>query len=211
MKDLNEYKAEIFRRSEERILKRIEKKKKRNKLLFSLCLPLCLVVIISSVMLLPSLVGDNSEFYEEDKSIGDAGGATATESAIQSYIYADISFGTVENKISRINDPEKINELSELIRCAYADSYLWYDITERSDEYKGKVDDQDGSEMYDIEDESISESQIDRCTITLTAADGYQKIIVIKGNNICDPELDIDVNLKEKRLEELKELLGSND
>lgn len=213
MRDLNEYKAEIFRRSEERILKRIEKKKKRNKLLFSLCLPLCLAVIISSVMLLPSIVGDSSESGENDNLICDADGAdgaTATEPELQHYLYADVSFGEYNGREYRIDTPERLKALSEVIENAYADSYLWYDITERGDEYKERDDDQDGAEMYDIKDESISESQIDRYTITLTASDGYKKTIIITGNTISDPELDIEVTLKEERLEELKTFLTSD-
>ncbi len=208
MKQLKEYKAEIFRRSEEIILERTENKKRRKKILMSLCVPLCLAVVISSVMILPSLIQGDHVSNEEDKIISDADGAAPVDTHARSYLYADISFCD-EDKQNRIDAPEKLNELSELIRCAYADSYLYYDITERG---KGAEDDEGDfvdNEMYDAVDESVSENEVERYTITLTAPDGYQKKIIIEGNTISDPELDIEATLKEKRLEQLKELLIS--
>ncbi len=209
MKELKEYKAEIFRRSEEIILKRIENKKRRTKIIFSLCVPLCLTVIISSSLILSLFINDSSDGYEESSVIGDANGATSADSTVQSYLYADVYFGD-ESKINRIDDPEKINELSELIRCAYADSYLYYDISDRANVIKDDGSDNIDDEIPELALESIEEER-KICTITLTASDGYQKTIIIDGNNICDPELDIDVTLKENRLEELKTFLGLND
>ena len=204
MKELNEYKAEIFRRSEERILKRIEKKKKTRKLLFSLCVPMCLALIITSAL----IFSDN--FGPPENKVGSEGvhktdGATS-EYVKQYYLYADIGYS--EGGTVRIDDPEKINELAELIRLAYKDSYLWYDITDRAE---GDMADRgdDDIELYDAELESEAE-EVQGYTITLTAPDGYQKVVIIDGNSICDPELDMEATLKQERLEELQEFLTSD-
>ena len=210
MKSLNEYKEEIFRRSEEKILERTEKNKRTKKLLLTLCVPLCLTVVISSVMILPSLIHGDKGTYEKDMVIDDADGAAPIDTVTSDYLYADISFGD-DGRQNRIDDPEKINELSELIRCAYADSYLYYDITERGEKTQSRDDGNDmvDNEMQDVAEESVSENEAESYTITLTASDGYKKIIIIEGNTIIDPELDMDVTLKENRLEELRELLIS--
>ena len=209
MKNLNEYKEEIFRRSEEKILERTEKNKRTKKLLLTLCVPLCLTVVISSVIILPSLIQGDKVSYEKDMVIDDADGAAPIDTVITDYLYADISFGD-DGKLNRIDDPEKINALSELIRCAYADSYLYYDITERGENAQSRDDGDDmvDNEMQDAVEESVSENEAESYTITLTAPDGYKKIIIIEGNTIIDPELDMDVTLKENRLEELRELLS---
>ena len=208
MKNLNEYKEEIFRRSEERILERTEKNKRTKKTLLTLCVPLCFAVVISSVMMLPSLIQGDKEVYEKDMIIDDADGAAPIDTVTPDYLYADISFGD-DGKQNRIDDQEKINALSELIRRAYADSYLYYDITERGERAENEDDGNDmvDNEMQDAVEESVSENEDESYTITLTASDGYKKIIIIEGNTIIDPELNMDVTLKESRLEELKALL----
>lgn len=209
MKNLNEYKEEIFRRSEEKILERTEKHKRTKKTLLTLCVPLCFAVVISSVMILPSLIHGDKGAYEKDMIIDDADGAAPVDTDVPGYLYADISFGD-DGKQNRIDDPEKINALSELIRLAYADSYLYYDITERGEKAQSRDDGNDmvDNEMQDVAEESVSENEVESYTITLTASDGYKKIIIIEGNTIIDPELDMDVTLKERRLEELRELLS---
>lgn len=215
MRDLNEYKAEIFRRSEEKIVKRIEKRRKTKKIFFSLCVPLCLAVTIGSVTLFSVL---NSREEENIRAVEENLYETAVEkdsvdNEITGYISADISFGADECVINRINDTKKIYELSETINSAYADSFLYYDITERGNDDDAGDNLQNDAEMYDGAQEHIieSEDQPERYKITLTASDGYKKIIVIEGNRISDPELNIDVVLKEQRLSELKKFLGSNN
>jgi len=51
MKEINEYTAEVFRRSENRIKKR---KRKRNRIL-AICIPLCLALIVSCFAALPAM------------------------------------------------------------------------------------------------------------------------------------------------------------
>lgn len=206
MRDLKEYKAEIYRRSEERIVERIENKKRRKKLLMSLCVPLCLAILISSVIILPSLIGEDQESYE---NIGATDGASSGKTEVY-YLYADITYGFDRSPAIRTDDPEFINKLSNVIIEAYADSYLWYDINERA-EYAAEDEEAppNDHEMDDVITENITETEAESYTVTLTATDGYKKIIIIEGNTVIDPELNMDVTLKESRLEELKELLIS--
>ena len=53
MREINEYTAEVFRRSENRIKAR---KRKRNRML-AICIPLCLALIVSCFAVLPALTG----------------------------------------------------------------------------------------------------------------------------------------------------------
>ena len=56
MKGLNEYKAEIFRRSESRIK---ERRRNRNRVL-ALCIPLCLILVLIPAAVLPAFTPDSS-------------------------------------------------------------------------------------------------------------------------------------------------------
>lgn len=65
MRNFDERKAEIFRRSENRIK---ERKRNRNRIL-ALCIPLCLIITVMSVTMLPSLF----PVYDKNMSAEDEG------------------------------------------------------------------------------------------------------------------------------------------
>ena len=51
MRNFEERKAEVFRRSENRIK---ERKRNRNRIL-AMCIPICLVITVWSIMILPTI------------------------------------------------------------------------------------------------------------------------------------------------------------
>ena len=63
MRNFEERKAEVFRRSENRIK---ERKRNRNRIL-ALCVPLCLILTVMSVTMLPSMlsIGDKNSAADE--------------------------------------------------------------------------------------------------------------------------------------------------
>ncbi|MBQ8731477.1 MAG: hypothetical protein IJY82_01425 [Oscillospiraceae bacterium] len=65
MRNFDERKAEVFRRSENRIK---ERKRNRNRI-FALCIPLCLIITVMSVTMLPSLF----PVYDKNMSAEDEG------------------------------------------------------------------------------------------------------------------------------------------
>ena len=71
MRNFEERKAEVFRRSENRIK---ERKRNRNRIL-ALCVPLCLILTVMSVTMLPSMlsIGDKNSAADE---LGNMAGAT---------------------------------------------------------------------------------------------------------------------------------------
>ena len=70
MRNFEERKAEVFRRSENRIK---ERKRNRNRIL-ALCVPLCLILTVMSVTMLPSMlsIGDKNSAADEGENL--AGG-----------------------------------------------------------------------------------------------------------------------------------------
>ncbi len=55
MRSFEERKAEVFRRSENRIK---ERKRNRNRIL-AMCIPICLVITVWSIMILPTMMPAN--------------------------------------------------------------------------------------------------------------------------------------------------------
>ena len=78
MRDLNACKAEIFRRSENRIKER----KKHRKRVLSLCIPLCLVV--GSLLMLPGLLSARKNTAQENTKLEN------TESIVCTYTKVEI-------------------------------------------------------------------------------------------------------------------------
>ena len=71
MRELNECKAEVFRRSDNRIK---ERRRNRNRIL-AMCIPLCLVLTIFSVMILPGMLPAGMD--KEPEADGLSGNATS--------------------------------------------------------------------------------------------------------------------------------------
>ena len=72
MRELNECTAEVFRRSEKRIK---ERRRTRNRVL-ALCIPLCLIVTMWSVMFLPAMMpaGSNMSPNNQGQSVNGSSG-----------------------------------------------------------------------------------------------------------------------------------------
>ena len=70
MREINECTAEVFRRSENRIK---ERKRNRNRIL-AMCIPLCLIITIFSVTMLPGMLPVGMDSAPEDGNhFGDSG------------------------------------------------------------------------------------------------------------------------------------------
>ncbi|MBR6514937.1 MAG: hypothetical protein IKT46_08920 [Clostridia bacterium] len=203
MKELKEYKAEIFRRSEEKIKER----KKQTKRSIILCTAFCLF-FAASALFIPPMLTDNADGATAEQDhiiIDDADGAEAVDTGVPAYIRVEI---TEEGKTTAdIDDTNKIAKIEQVINYCFSDNYLYYDVSERQE--KAEIRDESHTE-YSMS-ESITENDdegSDAITITLTAADGYKKTLIINDNILIDFELGVDTDVTESRLEELKALFS---
>ncbi len=205
MKELNEYKKEIFTRSAERIKER-KRVFMRN---MTLCVVLCFVLGVGSVLLIPPMLTLNEDASAvEDNMDGcsDADGAEA-EAITPGYIRIEVlCTAESDGEPLNIDDRDEIAEFERLIVQAFKDSYLYYDITERPE----NTEDCDGTKLNDVENENVTEQE-EGYTVTLTAADGYEKTLIIEDNRLIDHELNVGITLSQTRLEELKAILGLSD
>jgi len=92
MRELNECKAEIFRRSEKRIA---QGKKRRNRII-ALCVPLCILVSLWSVFILPAMMPAGSDMVENEEEIPDFDGADISNKGDFSSVGND-SLGSFES------------------------------------------------------------------------------------------------------------------
>lgn len=205
MKELSEYKKEIFTRSTERI-------KERKRVFIrnmTLCVVLCFVLGVGSVLLIPPMLTvneDASAVKDNMDGCSDADGAEA-EDIVSVYIRVEVlSLTEADAKPMSIDDQDDIAKFERLIVQAFEDNYLSYDITDKVE----NTEDCEEFELQDTTNESVTEKE-EGYTITLTAADGYEKILIIEGDMLIDPELNMDITLTETRLKELKTILGLSD
>ena len=93
MKGLNEYKAEIFRRSESRIK---ERRRNRNRVL-ALCIPLCLILVLIPAAVLPAFTADSSPDVSDSAPLIDSvsmddgayNGDTAALGSFESFSFSE--------------------------------------------------------------------------------------------------------------------------
>lgn len=109
MRNFDERKAEIFRRSENRIK---ERKRNRNRIL-ALCVPLCLCIAILSVIYLPDMMisSDKSNSVEDINTDGTVGKTSE-------FIYTSFEIkGTVTAEND--TDKENIENIYNIIQSAF--------------------------------------------------------------------------------------------
>lgn len=99
MRELNECKAEVFRRSENRIK---ERKKNRNRIL-ALCIPLCLILTVMSITILPAMmpIGNNKTANEDSYMDGiehdEKGDHDAMNGTVGTDMHTNLSFSLTWN------------------------------------------------------------------------------------------------------------------
>lgn len=112
MRNLEECKAEIFRLGD----KKIKQRKKRRMRTLSVCVPLCLCLVVFSATVLPTMLTAEDKNTKqpltelEDESVG-----TTFYQYTQVEIngFGDISF------CSQINDSREVSDIAELINSFY--------------------------------------------------------------------------------------------
>lgn len=113
MKELESYKAEIFRRSEEKIKKRRQNRKR----LFLCCIPLCLCAVIGTVILLQS--GDNAETEMATQDLlPESAVENVMASTTERFVSVEVRDGT--GTILLVEDQAKVGKLYQAITDRYA-------------------------------------------------------------------------------------------
>ena len=187
MKEITECTAEVFRRSEKRIK---ERKRNRNRIL-TLCIPLCIVASIWSIMILPAMMpaGNKEMPAEENLEIAEGDGAAGSIAC---------SFIQVE-----IQDVRDFSEHYELVtdKLEVDKMYFWIYDSFKNTAAEG-VPDADG----DSSTEDGSAAKTTAYIFTFTTAEGSEATYSLSGNKLAENETGETVYLNTDQLAELQKV-----
>ena len=116
MRNFEERKAEVFRRSEKRI-----KERKRNRIrILALCIPLCLVITVWSIMILPAMLPANKSNNSAGEGMDIMGGVDGTEAA---FVRVEVvSTGTATQSSIQKDDVNEVAQIYYSVQSSFVNS-----------------------------------------------------------------------------------------
>lgn len=202
MREIQEYTAEVFRRSEKRIK---ERRRVRNRVL-SLCIPLCLTVALCSVMLLPTLQPIGPDGAQEPPTADQPSQETAPENAVGgtgSFVSVIIKGSSVgSDGTQAITDPDQVTSIHRVVLNLYKETPT------------GTPDDSldedpmipPGDTFEDYQNGASAGSP--EYTIIFTSSDGANATYILKGYELYDVNNAVGIHLSDMQLQELKTVCG---
>lgn len=116
MREINECTAEVFRRSEKRIK---ERKRNRNRIL-AFCVPLCLIVTVWSIMILPAMMPANKSNNSAGEGMDIMGGVDGTDAA---FVRVEImSIGTATQSTIQKDDATEVAQIYSTLQSSFVNS-----------------------------------------------------------------------------------------
>ena len=207
MRNFEERKAEVFRRSENRIK---ERKRNRNRIL-AMCIPLCLILTVFSFTMLPGLLPVGSDNAENEQIGNISDGAADTDGAgnpglIHSFVLVDVKGTGAEAQYhSTIDNTIGVNEVFEQLYTILIPHESHNDIVGDFSDGTVGIPDSDGSdELKDAANTTKASSYI----ITMTTVNGVNRTFTLTENKLYDAELNIEISLTDEQTHNLKVSLG---
>ena len=196
MRNFEERKAEVFRRSENRIK---ERKRNRNCIL-ALCIPLCLILTVWSVMILPAMPPVAEKDAGAEQEIGFNGSTNDADGAEGKHIYLSVEV--------RGNDLEFYSEITDAssVTAVYENVFLAFEDQDAGNDMSGVIEE---STSDDESKESANNSKDNHSyTITMNAADGSNRVYLLDNNILKDISFNRTILLNDEQLANLKLALG---
>lgn len=190
MRNLDECKAEVFRRSE----KRIENRRKTRKLILTCCIPLVLCVVLTAVLVLPREFTGSKDFGSDKFSGGSGSYTTVVEIRGSSLT----TFGHYE----KVTEPDKVAKIQNFLeenifRVGMNDGSS---ETYKDEMHVGQPTPPAGKPLL---------SQCYRITLSMTAGGHtFETVEYTLEGELLTTESGACVELSEDQLAELKDLLG---
>ena len=184
MRELNECKAEVFRRSENRIQ---ERKKIRNRVL-AWCIPLCLIGTIWSVTILPAM--PSQERKNEAAPEQDAVNEKSDASIFCSYVKVEVQNASAF--------PTFYREETDTVKVSQIYAAIFPNVCNTPEELSPT---QDGGET-DVEEAPVYDI-LPRYIITFSTEEGTQTVYYLQGNVLTEKESGATAVLNDSVMEEL--------
>ena len=194
MRNFEERKAEVFRRSEKRIK---ERKQRRNHILMA-CIPLVLCITLLGAFLFPGATPEDPRFN------GSAGGGLTEEK------FESLSCPIAKITVTGANFSQTYKEVEDLLLI----SDQLYSYGSRGSETNGTTDDgiasegEDRKENADDVSGSVADSANIAYSITLITHEGVKTEYRLAGKTLENLTTKQTYHLSQTQVNELYELLG---
>ncbi len=187
MRDLMECQAEVFRRSEERI----KAKKQRRKQLLMACVPLAVCVTLLSAFLLPAMMPAGEDGADNGSAMGQP-----TQSSKEGASPVEISIRGSAEEVWVITDPERVLAIN----------------AELQELYNGQLV---GGMFYGKPENKMEEpqagSQSEEYRIMIVDGNGVTVTYTLQGSELCREDTQNRISLSQHQLTELKKALEINE
>ena len=175
MRSFEERKAEVFRRSENRIK---ERKRNRNRIL-AMCIPICLVITVWSIMILPAMMPANKSNNSAGEGMDIMGGVDGTEAA---FVRVEVmSTGTATQSAILKDDADKVAQIYHTMQSSFVNS---------SGGNKESVNDKAEDDALTEENKDYSQSGTTNLSsgfrIIFTTENGVQTIYSLSGDKLIN-------------------------
>ena len=199
MRNFEERKAEVFRRSEKRIK---ERKQRRNHILMT-CIPLVLCITLFSALFLSGMLP--GETRDPGVADGAVGGLTEnkSESLTCAYTRIDVVGNGISLSYTKASDMLSISNLLAAYVIDEPESNTSVGETTRGDDSKNE-----SAEGSYIGTTGASSATGTGYVITLTLHEGGTVAYRLTGNSLIDVAENKTYKLTQVQLKELNELLG---
>lgn len=198
MRELNECKSEVFRRSENRIRERRMKRKR----VFALCIPLVLCMTVCSVMILPVMMPAKfaNDAVVEDMVEEDASGSYDCS-------YTEVVIRNTEDPCA---DSQKITDMAEINKIFSA----IYNLYGNADSAGGVLFEADADDMQVGESSEQARELSSRrngCVIIFRTEEGSENAYTLDGNELLNVNENTKMTLTDSQIAELKAVLGISE
>ena len=196
MREINECTVEVFRRSEKRIK---ERKRNRNRIL-ALCIPLCLIVTVWSVMILPAMMPANKSNNNAGEGMDMMGGVDGTDAT---FVRVEVmSNGTATQSSVLKEDATEVAQIYYTVQSSFVSS---------GGGNKESVNEEAEDDAL-TENKDYSQSGTTNLSsgfrIIFTTENGTQTIYSLSGDKLINETTKQETTLTEDQRSNLLDMLG---
>lgn len=192
MREINECTAEVFRRSEKRIK---ERRRNRNRIL-ALCIPLCLMVTVWSVMILSAMLPVNNKSMIVGESIDVMDGADGSSVA---FVQVEIGTGTAAQPTILKDDANEVAQIYDILQSIFA-------VAGEGDEESEDQEESNDNEITDFM--QTTNTAVSGYKVIFTAGDGVNTVFLITRDQLINESTNRKVTLTEDQYSKILTALG---
>lgn len=195
MRSFEERKAEILRRSENKI----QKRKRTQKVIFTCCIPICLCIAILSAIYLPDMIYTDIEDGFSENTLG----TVITDDDVY-FAYTKVTIKLPSGEEVKEKDATKVESIYDIIQSSFVPKIKPGQENKNHSESTGSSK---NSFLSDDED-TVKASNY---TIVFSETDGTQLTYTLDGNKLIDEASGERVFLTDEELSALKKAIVTEE